>query len=137
VVRLPSHPSLKELPGRANGAQNFLHVDVLVPERVDARQEGDCAVPHIARVVHVLRLLLHLRVAHPQRRAAVVAVQRALEDGARAGQVALSLLPHRVLDPRAVVPPHATDGVLELLALLKTVVRKLLRVRYLGRSRAV
>ena len=79
--------------------QPCLHVDVLVPQLVDAREQRDGAVPHVARVVHKLVRHLHLRVLEPERGAAVVMHQRALPDGARSLEVLLRLLPFRVLDP--------------------------------------
>lgn len=106
VVRLPRQPAVEQLPGGGHSPQHLLHVDVLVPQHVVARQQRHSPVPHVARRVHVAGLHLHLCVPHPQRRAAVLHVQRALVHRPRARQVALRLLPRSVLRPRARVPAH-------------------------------
>jgi hypothetical protein len=85
-------------------------------------------VPNVARVVDELVLHLHLRVLQPQRVVPVIDLESSYPNGGRAIEVLLRLLPLRVLDPNANVPSHATDEVLELLALAKAVVGKLARV---------
>ena len=50
---LPLHPALEHLSRRCHVAKQLLHVRVLVPELVCARHDGDCAVPQVARVVHL------------------------------------------------------------------------------------
>jgi hypothetical protein len=65
VVGLPLHPSLKHLPGARDVFQKFLEVDVLVPELIDAREQGDGTVKEVAGVLYVSRLELHFRVGEP------------------------------------------------------------------------
>mmetsp|Transcript_40830 Transcript_40830/g.100841 ORF Transcript_40830/g.100841 Transcript_40830/m.100841 type:complete len:451 (-) Transcript_40830:167-1519(-) len=137
VVRLPVHPPLEDGARVGDLPHHLLHVDVLVPELVHAGQQADGAVPHVARVVHVLVRHLHLRVLQPQRAAAEVLVQRALPHRPRAGEVLLRLLPFGVLDPHRLVPEDAADLVLELLALLQAVLGQLLDVRDLLLGRLV
>jgi hypothetical protein len=85
-------------------------------------------VPNVARVVDELVLHLHLRVLQPQRVVPIINLESSYPNGARAIEVLLRLLPLRVLDPNVDVPSHATDEVLELLALAEAVVGELARV---------
>ena len=67
------------------------------PELVDARQQRDGAVPHVARVVDEAVAHLHLGVLQPGGGRRVGHLQRALPHAARAPEVLLPLLPLRVL----------------------------------------
>jgi hypothetical protein len=71
---------------------------------------------------------LELGILEPERVVAVGDVERALVDGARAREVALLLLPPRVLDPRRDAPAHAADDILELLSLAEAVLGELVGV---------
>ena len=71
------------------------------------------------------RAHLHLGVPLPGQRARRVDLERALPDGAGAPQVALRLLPVGVFHPRALLPAHAADLVLKLLAFFHAVVVEL------------
>ena len=128
LVRMPLHPALEYLPTAADVAQHLLHVRVLVPELVGARQHGCGAVEQVARVVDLLVAHLHLGILEPQRYEAMVDVERSLPYGARSLDLLLRLLPLRVLDPVGDVQAVATYVVLELLALLQPKLVELLRV---------
>ena len=93
VVGLPRHPPLEDSAARGVVLDHLLHERVLVPELVDARQDRRRAVPDVARVIHKLVPHLHLRVLEPQALAPVVDVETALEDGPRALELLLGLLP--------------------------------------------
>ena len=78
--------------GAGDVAEELLEVDVLVPELVYARQKGDGAVEEIAGMLDVAALELHLGVREPELNAPRTDVERALENGARAGVLALTCL---------------------------------------------
>ena len=63
VIWLPLHPALEHLPRTRHILEEFLEIDILVPELVDAREQGDCAIKEIACVLDVARLELHFGVA--------------------------------------------------------------------------
>ena len=83
---VPIHPPLKHGTRPCNVLELLLHVRELVPERVHTRQQRDCAVVDVARVVDLPVLHLHLSILDPQRRGARVRVQPALIHGACAEQ---------------------------------------------------
>ena len=91
---------------------------------------------HTPRVVDKLVRHLHLRVLEPQALRPVVVVQGALPYGPRSGEVLLSLLPFRVLDPHGLLQYTLIDEIFELLALLEAVLGELLGVRDLLLGRA-
>eukprot|EP00754_Rhynchopus_humris_P035473 Rhum_TRINITY_DN16999_c0_g1::Rhum_TRINITY_DN16999_c0_g1_i1::g.164758::m.164758 len=101
LLRLPLHPVAEHLPAHGHVADGFLEMHPLQPQRVDARKLRHGAVPHVARLVDVLGLHLHLRVALVQRLVAGMDVERAPEDAPRARVLALLLLPLGVLGPVA------------------------------------
>jgi hypothetical protein len=92
LLGLPLHPPLKHLPGTRRVAQHLLHVRVLVPELVGARQDGDGAVPNITCVVHLPQPHLHLGVLEPHHDVAVVHVQRTLVHRPRPASVGERLM---------------------------------------------
>ena len=79
LVGLPRHPALKDLPASRDVAEEFLEVDVLVPDLVDARQERHAAVVQVAGVLHVASLELHLDVREPELERRAFDVERALK----------------------------------------------------------
>jgi hypothetical protein len=56
------HPSFKDLASAGDVEEEFLKVDVLVPELVYAGEEGDGAVKKVSSVVDVSRFELHVGV---------------------------------------------------------------------------
>jgi len=76
----PPEPPLEDGPDRLGVAKHLLHVSVLVPELVDSRQVLDGPLPHVAGVVHVLVLHLHLCVLQPQSDVLEIDFEGAFED---------------------------------------------------------
>ena len=68
-----------------------------LPELVHTRQQGHCAVPHVAGVVDKAVAHLHLGVLQPGGGVGVGDVQGALPDAARPPEVLLPLLPLSIL----------------------------------------
>ena len=128
LVRLPAHPALKDLSGAAHIAEQLFHVDVLVPELVDARQDRHGTVEQIARVVYVALLKLLLRIPQPQGDVLWIHVQGTLKHGATTLHLPLRRLPGRVADPGGHVPPQLAHRILKLLPLSPTVLLGLLDV---------
>lgn len=74
-----TQPSLKDLPCVGNIAQCLLHVNILEPKLVDARQCRHRAVPHIPRVIDIARAHLKLGIADVKRNTAMIDIQCALK----------------------------------------------------------
>mmetsp|Transcript_40264 Transcript_40264/g.67498 ORF Transcript_40264/g.67498 Transcript_40264/m.67498 type:complete len:204 (-) Transcript_40264:122-733(-) len=136
MVGLPLHPPLEDGTRSRHVAQHLLHVDVLVPQLIHARQQLHGTVPQVARMVHAAVPHLHVHVLQPNGNVVVVHVQRALPDRARTGQVALAFFPFRVLHPGALVPSYSSDSVLKLLSLLQPVFGQLFRIGDPAKPRA-
>ena len=62
LVRRPLHPPLEYLSSSGDVAEYLLHVDVLVPELVHAREKRDGSIPDVPGAVHELVLHLELGV---------------------------------------------------------------------------
>mmetsp|Transcript_5045 Transcript_5045/g.13473 ORF Transcript_5045/g.13473 Transcript_5045/m.13473 type:complete len:234 (+) Transcript_5045:2479-3180(+) len=137
MVGFPTHPRLEYRPRVRDLPHHLLHVYVLVPELVDARQELHRSVPHVSRVVDELVRHLHLRVLEPQGLGPVVVVQRAFPHGPRAREVLLRFFPFGVLDPHGFVPVHASDQIFKFFTFLEAVLGEFLGVDDLLLWRAV
>ena len=74
------------------------------PQGVHSGQQGDGAVPHVARVVHKAVPHLHLCVLEPGGGVGVADLQGPLPHRARPPKVFLPLLPLRVLHPTTSSP---------------------------------
>ena len=133
-------PDHTHLACAGNVPQHLLHVRVLVPELVGAGQNGDGAVPYVARMVDLLVLHLHLGVLEPDYDAAVVDVECSLVDRACALELTLRCLPYGVLDPVGHYGAVLANVVLEFFPLLHLEVGELARIRDLlawGRGHAL
>ncbi|KAB2604330.1 crooked neck-like protein 1 [Pyrus ussuriensis x Pyrus communis] len=109
LVRHPIHPPLIYLSSTSHIPYNLFHVNVLVPELVNSRQERNSTVPHISRMVNELVLHLHLRILEPQGVVSIIDLKGTLPNRASTLEVLLGLLPLGILDPDADIPPHTPD----------------------------
>mmetsp|Transcript_28040 Transcript_28040/g.78646 ORF Transcript_28040/g.78646 Transcript_28040/m.78646 type:complete len:389 (+) Transcript_28040:536-1702(+) len=116
VIRLPLHPPLEDGAAFGSVLHHLLHVHVLVPQEVDARQQLDGAVQHVARVVDELVPHLEFGVPQPELAGAAVHLQGAFEDAAGALVLLVLLLQPGVLDPIPDVLPAVADVVLKVLS---------------------
>ena len=66
VIRLPLHPSLKDLPGSWHIVQHLFHVDVLIPQLVNTRQQCDSPIPDVSCMVDEACSHFHLSILQPE-----------------------------------------------------------------------
>jgi hypothetical protein len=114
----PLHPAGEDAPRLHVLAEQFLHIGVLEPELVLARQVVDCAFPDVPGVVDELVLHLHLGVLQPQALVGVVDLEGAFEDRPRPVVFLEVFLPLAVAHPHREVVALSPQLVLELPALL-------------------
>ena len=129
LVRHAVHPPFENLPCSIDISQHLLHVNVLVPELIHARQQHDGSVPDVSCVVYEFVLHLQLRVLQPESVVPVIHLECAFPHTPGSVEVLLRLLPLGVLNPDTDVPPHAAaDEILELLALAEAIVGEFGRI---------
>ncbi|ONH92745.1 hypothetical protein PRUPE_8G193000 [Prunus persica] len=109
LVRHPIHPPLVYLPSTSHIPYNLFHVNILVPNLINSRQERDGTVPHVPCMVDELVLHLRLIIVAPQGRVPVIDLKGTLPNRASTFKVLMGLLPLRILDPVSDIPPHAPD----------------------------
>jgi len=94
VIGLPIHPPLEDLAGTGHIAEHLLHVNEIIPELIDARQQRHSAVADVPGMVYKQVLHLDLGITKPHSRVLVIHLhhQGPFPYRSHTGKVLLTLL---------------------------------------------
>ena len=92
VIGLPIHPPLEDLAGTGHIAKHLLHVNEIIPELIDARQQRHSAVADVPGMVYKQVLHIDLGIAKPQSRVSLIDLQDPFPYRSLMREVLLTLL---------------------------------------------
>ena len=65
VIGFPLHPKFKDLVGARDILKEFLEIDILVPQLVHMRKEGNSMIEQVTSMLDITILELHFHVTQP------------------------------------------------------------------------